>query len=163
MRWSTPPTGGGRVQAPGQACRIWNVATVDFDGIRRPATCSCVAVVPRALFGGLTVVVRQACRTSDTPELAARLIAHRSHVSQRDNLFITLDDGISRDRLRVAIKSDTPVSELSQVISNVSGTLKLERAPPEDLIDAIMTRRFRDPESVEHVAAAPIDLSEPKP
>jgi ATP-dependent Lhr-like helicase len=33
-------------------------------------------------------------------ELVARLIAHRSHISQRDNLFITLDDGISTDRLR---------------------------------------------------------------
>jgi hypothetical protein len=45
----------------------------------------------------------------------------------------------------------------------VSGTLKLERALPEDLIDAIMTRRFRDPDSVEDVAAAPIDSFEPTP
>jgi hypothetical protein len=41
--------------------------------------------------------------------------------------------------------------------------LKLQRTLPEDLIDAIMTRPFRDPESVEHVAAAPIDSSESKP
>lgn len=90
-------------------------------------------------------------------ELAARLTAHRSQVSQRDNLFITLDEGINSDDLRTAIESDTPADELSQLISNVSGALKLEQALPDGLVRTIMIRRFRDPIAVEHVVASPID------
>jgi hypothetical protein len=93
-------------------------------------------------------------------ELAARLSPLRSQVTQKDNLYITLDEGIDTEQLRRAAASDTPDDELTRLVSTVSGALKLERVLPEPLIEEIMIRRFRDTAAVDQVQAAPIDTAE---
>ena len=92
-------------------------------------------------------------------ELAARLSPLRSQVTQKDNLYITIDDGVSHAQLREAVASETPTAELSRLVSTVSGALKLERVLPDSLVEEIMIRRFRDTPSVERIEAAAIDTS----
>ena len=93
-------------------------------------------------------------------ELAARLSPLRSQVSQKDNLYITIDEGIDKETLRKAVGSETPDGELARLVSTVSGALKLERVLPDALIEEIMIRRFRDTNAVEHIETAPIDTAE---
>jgi hypothetical protein len=93
-------------------------------------------------------------------ELAARLSPLRSQVSQKDNLYVTIDEGIDRETLRKAVDSETPDGELARLVSTVSGALKLERVLPDSLIEEIMIRRFRDATAVEHIETSPIDTAE---
>ena len=96
-------------------------------------------------------------------ELAARLSPLRSQVSQKDNLYITIDEGVSKEQLREMVDSATPDDELTRLVSIVSGSLKLERVLPDALIEEIMIHRFRDVTAVEHIAVAGIDTAERLP
>jgi hypothetical protein len=58
-----------------------------------------------------------------TSKLAARLSPLRSQVTQKDNLYITIDEGIDKEQLRRAVASDTPDGELTRLVSTVSGAL----------------------------------------
>lgn len=90
-------------------------------------------------------------------ELAARLSPLRTQISQRDNLFITLDETVNRDALRAAIEVEAPASELASLVTDVSGALKLQRVLPDDLVEEILVRRLRDDAAVAHVVGEPID------
>jgi len=93
-------------------------------------------------------------------ELAARLTGLRSQAGQKDNLYITLDEGVTKEQLRAAISQETLPEELEALAATASGALKLEQVLPEALITEIMVRRLRDAASVTKVAAAPIDTAE---
>ncbi|BAN04398.1 DEAD/DEAH box helicase [Ilumatobacter coccineus] len=93
-------------------------------------------------------------------ELAARLTNLRTHVSQKDNLYITLDDDVSKEQVRAAISQPTPPEELAELAGTVSGALKLERVLPPQLVEDIAVRRLRDRKSCELIADAPIDTAE---
>lgn len=90
-------------------------------------------------------------------ELAARLSPLRSQISQRDNLFITIDETVNRDALRAAIEVEAPASELASLVADVSGALKLQRVLPDDLVEEILVRRLRDDAAVANVVGEPID------
>ena len=90
-------------------------------------------------------------------ELAARLSPLRSQVTQRDNLYITLDGRVSCDAIRGAVAAATPAGELAELVGDVSGALKLQRALPAWLVETILVRRLEDRPAVDTVASQPID------
>jgi ATP-dependent helicase Lhr and Lhr-like helicase len=92
-------------------------------------------------------------------ELAARLTALRTQTSQKDNLYITVDQAVTTEQIRSAISQPTRPEELESLAATVSGALKLERVLPESLITDIMVRRLRDPDSVASITTAPIDTA----
>lgn len=93
-------------------------------------------------------------------ELAARLGTLRSQITQRDNFSITLDPDVSREALDAARATPAPPSALAHLVEDVSGTLKLERALPDGLVQDIMIERLSDRESIEKAVIAPIDYQE---
>ena len=94
-------------------------------------------------------------------ELAARISALRTQISQRNNLYIAFGTTVDRDHLRAAVQQTTPEAELACLVADVSGPLKLQRALPEKLVDEILVGRLRDKAAVSRVIEAPIDQSTP--
>jgi ATP-dependent Lhr-like helicase len=92
-------------------------------------------------------------------ELAARLVALRSQVSQTNNLYITIESGVSTEDLRTAVGRETPEAEFAELVNTTSDALKLERALPEALIQEILMRRLRDRDAVDRIDHAPIDTA----
>ena len=90
-------------------------------------------------------------------ELAARLGPFRSQVTQRENLFITLDANNEPKDIRAAISQKTNSSELVELVKDIRGGFKLQDVLPQELIDRISAERFRDTAAVNAVAASPID------
>jgi ATP-dependent Lhr-like helicase len=93
-------------------------------------------------------------------ELAARLKTLRSQVGQKNNLYITVDAGVTPDQIRAAVSQPTPIDELTRLVEAVSGALKLQRVLPESLVQEILIRRLRDRPAVAAVVTAPIDTAE---
>ena len=92
-------------------------------------------------------------------ELAARLAPLRQRISQRNNLYIAFGTTVSCDDLRAAVGQPTPEAELGQLVTAVSGALKLQQAIPDRLVDEIQIARLRDADAVSRVLAAPMDES----
>lgn len=90
-------------------------------------------------------------------ELAAKLAPLRSQVTQRDNLFITLEEEVDRESLRACLDAPTPMPELQRLVEGVSGALKLQQVLPDALANEILVRRLRDPAAVEYAVNAPVD------
>ena len=93
-------------------------------------------------------------------ELAARLTTLRSQVGQKNNLYITVDAGVTPDQIRAAVGQPTRIDELTRLVEAVSGALKLQRVLPETLVHEILIRRLRDEDAVAAIAAAPIDTAQ---
>lgn len=92
-------------------------------------------------------------------ELAARLVSLRRQVSQTNNLYITIDEGVSHEAVRAAIGQPTSEVEFAELVNATSSALKLESALPESLIEEILIRRIRDSDAVQAIETAPIDTT----
>ena len=84
----------------------------------------------------------------------------RSQVGQKNNLYITVDAGVTPDQIRAAVSQASPTDELTRLVEAVSGALKLQRVLPESLVQEILIRRLRDKPAVAAVVTAPIDTAQ---
>ena len=90
-------------------------------------------------------------------ELAARMGALRDHVTQRDNLSITVSAGVDRDTIIRAISRHAPTADVVELAQESTGGLKLLECLPPGLAEHVTLARLADPAAVEATAHAPFD------
>ncbi len=90
-------------------------------------------------------------------DLAARLAPLRDHVTQRDNLSITLADGVNRDALTRAAATAPGQGEVLELVRDAAGGLKLLECLPPGTAERVLLERLVDRDAAEHVLGMPID------
>jgi len=141
------PTAGGKTEAASfpvfsrkrtlPPCSIGSTRTMRIVRSSHPVTLTTRAVqalrdargeIPGAHAGRTVLIASEAGQRwyifaglRANVELAARLSPLRSQATQKDNLYITIDEGIDKEQLRRSVASDTPDDELTRLVGTVSG------------------------------------------
>ena len=96
-------------------------------------------------------------------ELAARLAGLRDHMTQRDNLSITLSSDTTVEDVRAALDQEASPAQVLALISHVGSGLKLSECLPDTIADEVIVARFRDEQAVTAATGAAIYQHYPPP